>query len=243
MFGLPDPGQIGLNVLASFKAGQEERQGRDYKNALAGYAMNPSDQGLGQIAQYNPEFVMAERQRQQQAQQQQQQADVQRRAAQGDPAAVAELAGIDLDAWAMLDTHSKQAAAERVDVIGQVALAISQAPREQRAQLWDQYSEQLAPQYPELGELKGKYSEQALMGALAQAKQIKTFIDLTKPQAFNVGPGEGRYERDPRTGEISTIVQPYYGGGDSFSPVDIPPPPAGFQLDGGPASAPGTFRP
>lgn len=67
-----DPGQIGINALAAFKAGREEREKANYKNALAGYAMNPSEEGLGALAQHNPEFVIGEKQRMAAAQQQQQ---------------------------------------------------------------------------------------------------------------------------------------------------------------------------
>lgn len=63
-----DPGQIGINALAAFKQGRQEREQRDYKNALGGYAMNPSEGGLAALAQHNPEFVIAERGRMQQAQ-------------------------------------------------------------------------------------------------------------------------------------------------------------------------------
>lgn len=79
MTQLFDPGQIGINALAAFKAGRQEREQRDYRNALAGYAMNPNEQGLASVAQYNPEFVIQERgrlQQQQQAQQQQQRNDL-----------------------------------------------------------------------------------------------------------------------------------------------------------------------
>lgn len=189
MNALVDPGAIGMNIFGAFKAGQQEREKADYKNALTQYAMAPSEQGLAPLAQHAPEFVIQERGRLQEQQQRQLQADLQRRAAQGDPAAVAELAGVDLDAWAKLDTRSKQATAERVSVIGEAALAVSQLPPEQRPQAWDMYISQLSQQYPELASQRGQYSEQALMGALASAKQMKTFIDLEMPKYMAIPAG------------------------------------------------------
>lgn len=79
MTQLFDPGQIGINILGAFKAGQQERQQREQRNALADYAMNPSQQGLAALAPHNPEFVIAERGRMQQAeaaQQKQQREDL-----------------------------------------------------------------------------------------------------------------------------------------------------------------------
>lgn len=72
MNALVDPGQIGMGILASFKQGQQEGEQKRYRNALGDYAMNPTPQGLAQIAPYDPQFVMQERQAQ--AQQQQAQA-------------------------------------------------------------------------------------------------------------------------------------------------------------------------
>jgi hypothetical protein len=46
---------------------------------------------------------------------------------------------------------------------------------------------------------------------------------------FNVGPGEGRYDIDPATGQPRTIIAPY--GAPAAAGGAIPPPPPGFTLD------------
>lgn len=57
---------IGATVMNGFRQGQQERFQRDWRNALAAYATNPSDESLNALAQYDPQFVMQQKQAQQQ---------------------------------------------------------------------------------------------------------------------------------------------------------------------------------
>lgn len=68
-----DPNAVANNALAAFQMGRQEREHQDMRRAFGDYAVNPSEQSLNALAQYEPRFVMAERDRQAQAQQQQQQ--------------------------------------------------------------------------------------------------------------------------------------------------------------------------
>ncbi len=185
-----DPGAIGMNALAAFQMGRAERERQDARKAFASYATNPNEQGLNALAAYDPQFVISERGRLQQQQQQAMMADLQRRAAGGDKAALAELAGIDLGAWDKLADNDRAAAKDRVSAIGQAALAVSQLPPDQRPMAWDGYIDQLSRAYPELAEYRGQYSEQALMGALAQAEQMGKFFELERP-SYQVIPEGG----------------------------------------------------
>lgn len=68
-----DPNAIATNALAAFQMGRQEREHQDARRAFGDYASNPSEQGLNALAQFDPRFVMAERERQTQQQQSQQQ--------------------------------------------------------------------------------------------------------------------------------------------------------------------------
>jgi hypothetical protein len=50
-----------------------------------------------------------------------------------------------------------------------------------------------------------------LEAAITTSQKISDLIDQSKPKEFNVGAGEGRYERDPVTGAIRTIIAPNRG--------------------------------
>ncbi len=77
-------------------------------------------------------------------------------------------------------------------------------------------------------------------------QQMRNRLAAQDSKPFNVGPGEGRYDIDPTTGQPRTIIAPYgatqgAGGGGA-----VPPPPPGFKLDnpgGAGGNASGTFRP
>lgn len=147
---------------------------------------------------------------------------IRRDAAAGKPEAVAELAGIDFNQWRALTTDQRAATKDAVDAMGQGALFVASQPPEARAAAWDQTIDGLAQRFPDLAKYKGQYSEQSLQAAISSAGQFNQFWQMTKPQEFNVGPGEGRYQRNPVDGSISTIVAPNLGGAPAFSPVATP---------------------
>lgn len=220
--GLPDPSAPARAFMDGLRRGQAEREEREVRGALSAYVINPDDEGAFQtLAQYRPEIAMQVRSDREKRQQEAAVADLQRRAAGGDRTALAELAGIDIDAYDKLADNERVGTKERVSAIGQAALAVSQLPPEQRPAAWDGYIDQLSQRYPELAEYRGQYSEQALMGAIAQAEQMGKFFELSDPR-FQVIPEGGTLvnTRDP------AAIQQYMEGLGN-----IPPPPAGFTLD------------
>jgi hypothetical protein len=200
---------------------QSEREDREVKGALTAYAINPDDEtAFERLAQWRPDMAIQVRQDQDKRRQAAAVSDLQRRAAGGDRTAMAELAGIDLDAWDKISDNDRQRVQESASAIGQAALRISQLPEPDRPAAWDASVDQLSARFPDLAQYKGQYSPEALNSALDQAKLVNDFIRTTSPQEFNVGPGEGRYERDPITGAIKTVVAPNPGDAAPFSPVE-----------------------
>lgn len=218
--GLQNPAAPGQAFMAGMERGRAQREERELKGALAAYAVNPDDPAAFEtLARVKPEFAIQIRQDRTKRDQAAQVADLQRRAAAGDRSALAQLAGIDLDAYDKLADNDRNATKERVDAIGQAALRISQLPPDQRPAAWDASVGQLATRWPELAEYQGKYSEEALNSAIDTAGQVGKFFELSRPEAFNIGPGEGRYERNRNTGEITTVVTPNLGGAPAFTPA------------------------
>lgn len=222
--GLPDPTAPGNAFMAGMEHGRAQRDEREVKGALAAYAVNPDDpQAFQTLARYKPELAISIRQDQAKRQQAAQLADLQQRAAAGDHGAMAQLAGIDLDAYDKLEDNRRQDTHDRVEAIGGAALRISQLPPEQRPQAWDAAIMQLSPRFPELAEYQGKYDESLLMSAIDTAGQAKQFFELSRPQYMAPPEGSALVNvRDPAaiaaynsgvgasggSGEIPTVATP-----------------------------------
>jgi len=109
-------------------------------------------------------------------------ADLQRRAAGGDKAALAELAGIDIGAWSTLNNAQIADFEKNIDFIGNAALQVGQLPEEQRPAAWDAYIQQgVRMGMQDIAQYAGGYSPEALNAVLAQANQTKAFIEMTRP--------------------------------------------------------------
>lgn len=185
-FGLMDPGQLGQSIQNAFLMGAQQR-------ALSNYAQNPSMEAATGVTGLNPEMGIKlqdrelERQKVEAKQQQEMRAaELQRRAAAGDPAAKAELAGVDFQAWNALDDNQRADTKARLDAVGQAALAVSQMDPAQQPQAWDAYVGQLAQRWPELAQYQGKFSPEALQAALAQSGLIKEALGLAEPRYLAV---------------------------------------------------------
>lgn len=228
----------GLQIGQSIKADREEEA---TSNALSGFLANPTQddaafasslkglptQAVGQL--------MQARQGYQKTQQQQTAQRLQAAAAQGDKSAMAQLAGIDFDAWSKLDTRTRDVAKERSGVLANAALDVLNKPPEQRAAAWDSYIGQLSQDMPELAQYRGQYSEAKARSVVAQAELIGKLQDQERPD-YQVVPKDATLvnTRD------NQAIQDYSQG--ASSPSDLPPPPPGFQLEGGPTQpASGTF--
>lgn len=204
---LPNPAAPGQAFQAGMRTAQQEREEREVRGALTAYALNPDDEtAFERLAQWRPDMAISVRADRDKRQQAAAVADLQRRAAGGDRTALAELAGIDLDAWDKLADNDRQAVTERATVIGQAALRISQLPPDQRPAAWDAAIDQLAPRFPEVAEFKGKYSEEALMSAIDSGKLVTEFTNLSRP-SYQVVPEGGTLvnTRDPAA--LSQVAQ------------------------------------
>jgi len=141
------------------------------------------------LARINPRLAMQAQDRvagQQAAQakmmQEQRAADLRTKAAQGDPVALQQLVGIDLDSWSKLSAEQRRKIEAQTAYTGQAALRISQLPPEQQAAAWDQAIEQgVQSGYTSLADFRGKFSPQALQGAIDNAGLVEKFINLARP--------------------------------------------------------------
>lgn len=220
--GLPNPAGPAEAFMAGMDHGRAQHEEREVKGALAAYAVNPDDpRAFETLARYKPELAISIRADRTKRDEKAQMADLQRRAAAGDRAAMAQLAGIDLDAYDKLHDNDVADTKERVDAIGQAALRISQLPPEQRPQAWDAAVGQLSTRWPELAEYQGKYSDAALNSAIDTAGQVGKFFELSRPQYMAPPEGSALVNvRDPAaieaynkgagapTSDIPTVTSP-----------------------------------
>ena len=227
---LMNPAAVGQSFQQGLDLGQQRRGEMESRNALSALAANPNDaDAMRNLAFYNPQAAQRQQainQRDRAAQQESQQkamtAQLVRAAMAGDEAALDELAVVNRAAWKDINADQQEQIVRESETLGQAALDVLQVPFEQRQGRIIQYAQQL-PQYAEqineLAFLPQEQQDLALRGVVIDARMVGKLHQMEKPQAFNVGPGEGRYERNPRTGGIKTIVQPNLGGAPTFSPV------------------------
>jgi len=185
-----------------FQMGRQIKQGQEQKerqNALAAYVTDPNDQTLAAVAPHAPQLVLQHRKDQRAAEAKAQRADIGRRAAAGDQGAMAELAGIDLNAWRGLSADQQKQFQQANDVMGNAAFQVGQLPPEQQAAAWDQQIDILSQQFPSLQKYKGQYSPQLLQSALNSAEMAKQFFDSQQPN-YKVIPAGGTAvnTRDPQ---------------------------------------------
>lgn len=181
--GLISPAAVGGAFAQGMQTGRAEREDREVKGALSAYAMNPDDpQAFQTLAQYKPQLAIQIRQDQTKRAQEARIQALTASAAQGDKAAAAQLAGIDFDKWDKLQDNQRQALKGQVDYVGNAALQISRLPADQRPAAWDQAIEEgVRLGYSGLAEHRGRYSEQGLQAAIANAGQVSKFIEMTQP--------------------------------------------------------------
>jgi hypothetical protein len=241
--GLMNPNAIGQGIQQSFQEGMDQRRKLETRNALAQYAQNPSAQGAAMVAQHDPEMGIklgqyenerAETVRKTQLEEQTRQLAA--RAAQGDKGALLGLWGVDLDTAIKLDDRQADKALEGYEFISNAAFQIVQLPPEQQPAAWDAYIQQgMQMGFDGLGQFLGQYDPQTLNSVVAKAGQMKEYQQFQQPKYTPIGEaGLAGFQ----------FGQPIQEGGQPQNFGNIPAPPPGFVLDeGGPASAPGTFRP
>ena len=176
------PVDIGGAFQQGIEQGRQRRAEAEIDKQLAAMAQNPNAPISNDLMRFAPREAYALQQQRGQQQQAQRERDVKMRAAQGDKAAIAELAGIDWDAWTKIGQRDKDAMKARNDYLGNAALRISQAPEAQRPQLWDAAVEQgIALGYTDLAGYRGQYNPQSLEALIANSGQIAKLFELERP--------------------------------------------------------------
>lgn len=182
------------NSFGYFQMGQElGQQVIDNKvgNALTAYVTNPQDQqALATITRYDPKTGMALRQQQEAAAKEAQKAELIKRAAGGDDAAMLSLWGVDYNVAKELDGASRQKAMDGIKYIASAAYQIAPLPSEaEKAAAWDSYIDRGVAMFPGLAQYKGKYSPESLNAILAQAGEMQQFQTYQQPKYTPVGEG------------------------------------------------------
>lgn len=189
------------NALNAFEEGRKLRRENDARNALGTIVQNPNDQAAwGTLLKADPATGLQAKKYFAEEQRKAQMAALLPKAAAGDPTALQQVMGIDFDTWKSLDANKRQQIKLQNDYIGQSALRISQLPPEQQPQAWDQAIAQGVQQgYTDLAQYQGKYSEQALRGAIDNAGLVDKFISLAEPKYMPIPAGGTLVNtRDPK---------------------------------------------
>lgn len=203
------PVDIGGAFNRGREAGQQQRRERAIDDAYRGLIANPNDPGVvNALAQYAPKAAYVISGQQREAQTAQHQADIRRRAVAGDPEALKEFAGFDMDGFFKLDERSQKQAKQGIETIGQLAL-MADTPEE-----WDDVVGQLGPEF---AQYRGRFDLR--QSVIAQAGQAKEFIDQNQPR-YQVIPEGGMLvnTRDPQAlaqvgaGGQAPVAQPAQGG-------------------------------
>jgi hypothetical protein len=169
---------------------RERKEAKDRETAVDDVyrgMINGDPNSVNALAQIDPRGAYQMKVQQDQAVEAEEERQIKIRAAQGDPAAISELAGIDWNAWRQISAPDKDQLKKRTDYLGQAALRISQMPEQQRAQAWDSYVQQgVQMGYNDLAQYQGQYSPQALEAVIANAGQMTDLFALEKPQYMAV---------------------------------------------------------
>jgi hypothetical protein len=212
----------GLQIGAQMR---QRREQEDQRNALSAYAIDPANpKNFNALAMAAPQIAMQVQGQRQEAAAAARERDVRTRAAAGDPAALAELAGIDTNAWRGLNSDQQAAEARNTQIIGQAAQYIATLPPEARAAAWDEQVGILSQTNPALGQYRGQYSEATLQAVIARAGAFDEFYRRSQPDTFNITAGGSVFGRDA-SGNVFPIVVPNYNG----APAGAPAPQAGGQ--------------
>lgn len=240
-WGLGAPVDVGGMVQAGFERGNQIREQREQKNALATYAQNPTPQTLNALAPYDPKFVIGERERLNQMEQARQQRELTGRAAMGDADAMGQLAGIDIDTWAKLDGRVRDRVKQATGFMGQAVLQVSRLPEEQRAQAWTNYVQQAEASGMDIPTQYERYSPEALNAAAAEAGTMEKLIKQFEPD-WRFSPNGGLVNfSDPNSIKGYGDWMASGGPGATAPPATLAP---DFFDNGGPTQpASGGFRP
>jgi len=187
--GAPVMGGMGAGIVATPEQNAEsERMRAAFPNAPE-FANDPRTEAYNRLAKINPRLAMQAQDRvagQEAARaklmQEQRAADLRTKAAQGDPAALQQLVGIDFDSWKALDEGQRRMVKDTNDYVGQASLRIAKLPPGQRAAEWDKTIQSGVERgYKALAPKLGQYSDKALNDAIDSAGLVNEFLKLAEP--------------------------------------------------------------
>lgn len=231
--------QINWNALQSFdiggafnqgmQAGQQRRREQETDNALRALIANPNDTNVvNDLAKYDPGMAYKIQGQQQQQMRAQQEAQARQGAVRGDPQALEALAGFNIDDYIKLDDRSKKEYAAGVDTIGQLAL-MADTPEE-----WDDTVTKLGPEF---AQYRGRFDLRE--SVIAKANLAKEFIAQNEPKYMTPAADQDLVNvRDP-----AALAEFQRSRANRAAQTQaMPPPPPGFEIDGGPTpTASGNF--
>lgn len=219
---------IGTHIYNSFQQGQQQGREERGRNALTAYALNPNDQTLAGMAQYDPKFVIDQRQAQAQK-------------AQQDLGTVAKLLE------GVTDEATYQ---QRLGMAKNMGIDTSKAPANFDPKWVSDTSAmfKLLTTKPEAMSTYGKAAMDAGFqpGTPGFQEFVLGQIRADAIKTIPYVPGGGVATFNPQTGQANVIVQPNYGQGPAGAPA-APAAPASLPMVNSPQEAlrlpPGTrFR-
>lgn len=174
---------IGGAFNQGLAAGQQRRRETATDNALRALIANPNDPNVvTTLAQSDPRMAYQIQGQQQAQQRAAAEAMARQGAVAGDPQAMQQLAGFNLDEYLKLDKASREHIKQGLDTVGQLAL-MADTPEK-----WDSIVGQLAQSDPQFQEYIGKFGMRE--GIIAQAGLAKDAIAQAEPK-YQVVPEGG----------------------------------------------------
>lgn len=171
--------QQGMQMGAMARQAKEERE---YKNALAGYAENPTREGAVGMVQYNPQFGMQEIARFGEQEQAAELARDTELAMGGDQEAAQRVRARSFDRWKSIDEHTRRQAKEESAAHGQAALYALTLDPALRRQAVVNYAQQTGdPDIDRLAQLPDAQLEAALQRAVFEAELVNDLDRMTSP--------------------------------------------------------------
>lgn len=200
---------IGGAFNRGLAAGQQKRRETATDNALRALIANPNDPNVvTTLAQSDPRMAYQIQGQQQAQQRAAAEAMARQGAVAGDPQAMQQLAGFNLDEYLKLDKASRDHIKQGLDTVGQLAL-MADTPEK-----WDSIVGQLAQRDPQFQEYIGKFGMRDAI--IAQAGLAKDAIAQAEPK-YQVVPEGGMLvnTRDPAAlAQVGGGQQPQGGATD-----------------------------
>lgn len=190
-WGLLQGTDIGGAFNQGMQQGQQRRQEQATDDALRALIANPNDPNVvNALAKYDPRMALQVQGQQQGRQQAGMVSQLRQRAAQGDPDATAQLAGVDWDSYRQLSADQREQAKQGWATIGEAA-RYADTPEK-----WDAVVDQMAAQDPSLSKYRGQFGSR--LGFIALAGKMQEHLTSQQP-SYQVVPEGGMLvnTRDP----------------------------------------------